>query len=119
MPCNVETHLLVDLLGTSQILSTANLRLNQVVAVNSRGSLNVGETSAHELEDSHLRSGILASDTIGAELEVGGSTLDVLSVRVVQMRVEDLLSESERAVQPGPDNREVLAHLPVQHKNVV
>jgi hypothetical protein len=83
-----------------------------VVTVDGGGSGNAGHAGAHELEESHLGGGILASNTIGAELEVAGATLDLLTVRVVQVRVQNLLSEGKRpVVQSGPDNAQVLAHL--------
>ena len=104
--------LLVNVVGTSQILLTTNLGLNQVVTVDSGRSLNGGHAGGHELEDSHLGSGVLASNTVGAQLQVGGTTLDVLSVRVVQVRVEDLLGVGQRALQTSTDDVEVLVHLP-------
>ena len=104
--------LLVDVVGASQILLATNLGLNQVVAVDGGGSSDAGHAGAHELEEGHLGGGILASNTVGAELEVAGATLDLLTVRVVQVRVKNLLSEGERpVVQSGPDNAQVLAHL--------
>ena len=103
--------LLVDVNGTGQILLVANLGLNQVVAVDSGRSSDRGHASGHELENGHLGGGILASNTVGAELEVAGTTLNILVVGVVQVRVEDLLGEGERAVETAADNLEVLAHL--------
>jgi hypothetical protein len=103
--------LLVDLVGTSKILVTTNLGLNQVVTVDCGGSLDRIHASGHELEDSHLGSGVLASNAVRAELEVGGTTLDVLSMRIVKVRVEDLLGVGERALETRTDNVEVLGHL--------
>ena len=105
-------NLLVDVVGASQILLATNLGLNQVVAVDGGRGGNAGHAGAHELEESHLGGGILASNSVGAELEVADATLDLLTVRVVQVRVQNLLSEREGlVVQPGPDNAQVLAHL--------
>jgi hypothetical protein len=103
--------LLVDVVGTGQILLTTNLGLNQVVTVDGGGGLDGGHASGHELEDSHLGSGVLASNTVGTELEVGGTTLDVLTVGVVKVRVQDLLGVGERALQTSTNNLEVLGHL--------
>jgi hypothetical protein len=103
--------LLVDVVGTGKILLTANLGLNQVVTVDSGRGLDAVHASGHELQDSHLGGGILASNTIGTQLEVRDTTLDVLAVRVVKVRVQDLLGESERALQTRTDNVEVLGHL--------
>jgi hypothetical protein len=40
------------------------LSLNQVVAVDGGGDGNGGETSRHELKESHLGGGILASNSL-------------------------------------------------------
>jgi hypothetical protein len=82
-----------------------------VVTVDGGGGLDRIHASGHELEDSHLGSGVLASNAVRAELEVGGTTLDVLSMRIVKVRVEDLLGVSERALKTRTDNVEVLGHL--------
>lgn len=103
--------LLVDADGTGQILVAANLGLNKMVAVNSGRVGNRGHARGHELEDGHLSSGILASNTIRAQPQVRGTTLDFLSVRIIQMRVQDLLGVSERPVQASSDNGQVLGHL--------
>jgi len=58
-------------------------------------------TEEHELglPFFYLGGGILASNTIGTELEVGLSTLNVLVVGIVQMTIDDLLSEGHRGAQ--------------------
>ena len=104
--------LLVDVLSASQILGTTDLSLNQVITVDGGRSGDSGKTGAHELEDGHLGGGILASNAVGAELEVRGTSLDLLSVGVVQVRVKDLLGVCQGAVEAGTNNVEVLAHLP-------
>jgi hypothetical protein len=103
--------LLVDVVGTSKILLTSNLGLNQVVTVDGGGGLDAVHASGHELQNSHLSGGILASNTIGAQLEVRDTTLDVLSVRVVKVRVEDLLGVGKRTLQTRANDVEVLGHL--------
>lgn len=82
-----------------------------MVAVNGSGGSNGGQTSGHELKDGHLGSGILASYTVGTELEVAGATLNLLAVGVVQVGVEDLLGKGEGAVETRADYAQVLAHL--------
>lgn len=103
--------LLVDVVGAGQILLTTDLSLDKMVTVDGGGSSNGGQACGHELENGHLSGGILASYTVGTELEVAGAALNLLTVGVVQMGVEDLLGEGERAVQATTDNSEVLAHL--------
>lgn len=104
----------VDVIGTGKILLTTNLGLNQVVTVHGGGGCDGRHSSRHELQDGHLSSGILASNTVRAHPQVGLSTLDVLTVRVVKVRVENLLSVGERAAQPAADNVQVLRHLPTK-----
>jgi hypothetical protein len=107
-------HLLVDGLGSRQVLLTTDLGLNQVVAVHGRGGSDFRKSGAHELEDGHLGGGILASDTVRSQLQVGNSTLDVLSVGVVQVRVQNLLSVRQRPVKTRAHDLEVLAHFPTR-----
>jgi len=99
---------LVDIIGTRKILVTTNLGLDQVVTVDGGGSGDGRHTSRHELKDGHLSSGILASNTVGAHFQVRLATLDVLAVRVVKVRVQDLLSIGERTAQALADNVKVL-----------
>jgi hypothetical protein len=75
------------------------------------GGLDGRHASGHELQNSHLGSGVLASNTVGTELEVGGTTLDVLAMGVIQVRVQDLLGIGERALKTTTDDVEVLGHL--------
>ena len=105
--------LLVDLVGAGQILLTADLGLDEMVTVDGGGSGDGRKTGRHELEDGHLGGGVLASYTVGTELEIAGATLNLLAVGVVQMRVENLLGKGERPVQTATDNAQVLAHLGV------
>lgn len=103
--------LLVDVDSTGKILGTANLGLNQVVAVDGGRVGNGRHASRHELENGHLGGGILASNAVGAELEVGNTTLNLLLVGVVQVRVKNLLGVCEGAVETAADNGKVLGHL--------
>jgi len=110
--CGEEVvNLLVDIVGTCQILCAADLGLDKMVAVHGSGRLHPRHTGRHELQKGHLGGGILASYAVGAELEVAGAALDLLVVRVVEMRVQDLLGEGERAVQALAHDGQVLAHL--------
>lgn len=106
--------LLVDLIGTSQILFTSNLSLNQVVTVDGGRGSDGRHASRHELKDGHLGGGILASNTVGAELQVGNTTLDILLMRVVKVRVEDLLGVRKRTAQTLANDFQVLRHLPIK-----
>lgn len=103
--------LLVDTNGALKILGAADLGLNQMVAVDSGRVRDGVHASGHELKNSHLGSGILASHTVRAQLEVRLASLELLVVRVVQVRVQDLLGKGQGSVEPAADNREVLRHL--------
>lgn len=109
-------NLLVDVHSPGQILFTANLSLDQVIAVHSRRRGDRGHTSGHELQDSHLSGGILASHAIGSEFKVRNTTLDVLTVRVIEMGVKDLFGVCERAIESASYNGEVLRHFPGYHQ---
>ena len=104
-------NLLVDVDSACKILGTSDLGLNQVVAVDGGWVCDGWHAGGHELKDSHLCGGILASNTIWAESQVRDTTLDLLSVWIVQVRVEDLLSIGQRTVETVADNLEVLGHL--------
>lgn len=103
--------LLVDTNSASQILLTTLLSLNQVVAVDGSGVSDGGHAGGHELKDGHLGGSILAGNAVGAKSEVGDTTLDLLSMGIVQVGVENLLSIGKRAVESGTNNGEVLRHL--------
>jgi hypothetical protein len=60
--------LLVDVVGTSQVLDTTDLSLNQVVAVDRGGDGSLGKTGRHELENGHLGGSILARDTLSSQM---------------------------------------------------
>lgn len=102
---------LVDTDSSCQIFATTDLGFNQMVTVNCGWVGYLIHAGGHELEDSHLRSSILAGDAIGAKLEVGLATLDFLTVRVIKVRVENLLGISQRPVETAADDGQVLRHL--------
>ena len=80
-------HFLIDVLRTSQVLISPNLSLNEMVAMDRCWSRNRWHTSRHELQDCHLGGRVLASHSIWAELQVRLATFNVLSVRIIKMRV--------------------------------
>ena len=102
---------LVNADGAVKILLATDLGLDQVIAVDGGRVGDLVHTGTHELENGHLGGGILASNAIGTELEVRATTLNVLAVRVVQVRVENLLGVRERAVETAANDGEVLGHL--------
>ena len=103
--------LLVDADGAVQILGATDLGLDQMVAVDGGGVGDRVHAGGHELEDGHLGGGVLAGDAVGAQLQVRLATLNLLAMGIVQVRVEDLLSIGQRAVEAAADDCEVLRHL--------
>jgi len=103
--------LLVDVLSACKILWSANLCLDQMVTVDCGRIRNGGHACGHELEDCHLSGRILAGNAVGTELQVADATLDLLAVRVVEVRIQDLFGVGERAIESRADNGEVLGHL--------
>lgn len=57
-------NLLVDVNSSSEILDSTGLGLDQVITVNGGGDGDSGESSRHELKESHLSGGILASNSL-------------------------------------------------------
>lgn len=103
--------LLVDVLGAGQVLGAAELGLDQVVAVHGRGHGDRGQTGRHELEQGHLGGGVLASNTVGAQLEVRRAAGNVLVLGVVQVAVDDLLGQRERVAETVAHDLQVVLHL--------
>ncbi|BAP71093.1 hypothetical protein CaO19.6384 [Kluyveromyces marxianus] len=78
---------LVDVNGSLQILFTTKLSLDQMVTVDSNWSGDFWQTSRHELQNSHLSSGILTSNTVWSQFQVGNTSLNFLAMWIVQMTV--------------------------------
>ncbi len=76
--------------------------LDQVIAVHRRGRRDLVEPRGHELQQRHLRGGVLHGDSIRTEVGVGVSALDLLVLRITEMVDEDLLRESEWPAESTP-----------------
>jgi len=92
--------LCVDVLGPGQILFSAELGFDQVVAVNGRGDGHLGQAGRDELQHGHLGGRVLHRHSVRSQPEVGGASLNVLSLRLVQVAVEHLLGQRQWPVQP-------------------
>ena len=112
-------NLLVKVLGTGQILGATNLSLNQMITVDGSGGGNLGHTSRHELENSHLSGSILASNTVRSELKVRNTTLNVLLMGLVEMSVKDLLGVGQGSAKSLLDDVDVLKVLLVVDEGVL
>ena len=64
------------------------------------GTATSGEARGHELEERHLRGGVLHGHPVGVEVVVGAAPLDVLA-GVPQVVDEHLLGEGEAAGRGG------------------
>ena len=70
-----------------------------MVTVDGGGNGGLGEAGGHELEDGHLGGSVLASNAVGAELQVRDTTLKLGIVGVVEVTVDNLLSEGKGALE--------------------
>lgn len=82
-----------------------------MVAVHSRRRRHRRHTGAHKLQDGHLGRRILAGHATWSQLQIRLAPLDVLAVRVVEMRIQDLLTVREGSVEARAYNLQVLVHL--------
>ena len=74
-----------------------DLRLDEVVAVHGRRHRDLGQAGGHELQQRHLRGRVLHRDTVGIEVGVAATALELLAVRVAQVVDEDLLRRASAA----------------------
>lgn len=61
---------------------------------------NCDHTGADELQHRHLRGRVLHGDSIRSQTEIASATNDLLLVGIIEMRIEDLLGQSQRPIQP-------------------
>ncbi len=80
-----------------QILLRSHTRLDQVVAVYGAGHGHFGAAGGAELEQGHLRGGVLHGHAVGCEIHIIGAALvGGLRLAVPQVGVQDLLGVGER-----------------------
>ena len=53
---------------------------------------------------------ILTGNSIGPKLEIALASLDILTMRIVEMGIEDLLCVCERSIEPLSDDLKLLVH---------
>mmetsp|Transcript_45480 Transcript_45480/g.75908 ORF Transcript_45480/g.75908 Transcript_45480/m.75908 type:complete len:411 (+) Transcript_45480:1238-2470(+) len=105
---------LVGDLGLVQVDDGSLLGLNQVVAVDRRGDCRLGESCRDELENCHLGCCVLHRHSVWSQQQVALSPLDVLVHGVIQVGVQNLLSQRQRTRQSVLDDLEVLLELLVR-----
>ena len=86
----------------------ADAGLDQVVAVHRRGHRDLREPGSHELQQRHLRGGVLHGDTVGAEFGVRDTAGEVLVLRVGEVVDEDLLGQRQGAPEPAAGQLDAL-----------
>lgn len=116
-------HLLVAIDAVRQVEVRAALADDHVVAVDAAGDGGLRQAAAHELQQGHLRRGVLHGDAVDEQLEVGLGAHIAAAVGVgqerllrvlVQVAVEDLLGERELLVgQQAADLVQVAEQLAV------
>ena len=71
--------LLVGVDGDAEVDVGADLGLDEVVAVHGRRHGDLGQAGGHELQQRHLRRGVLHRHAIGVEVGVAGAPLELLA----------------------------------------
>ena len=84
-------------LGHCHVGALAFVGAYQVVAVHGYGHGGMVFLCLHELQNSHLRGGILQNHAVGVEFGVGFATGQVSVGGIVQVAVENLLGQRQRA----------------------
>src|SRR5947209_8328490 len=74
--------------------------LDQVVAVHGGRHRDLRQAGGHELEERHLRGGVLHGDTIRIEIGVAAAAFELLAVRVAEVVDEHLLGKGQGATEP-------------------
>jgi hypothetical protein len=96
---------LVDLVITAfrhlQIFDSPDLGANQVVAVHRGRHRRFAAAGGHELENRHLRSGILHRHSVGAQIGRGRTTLRQALALVLPVREQNFLGKRERPADPS------------------
>ncbi len=91
-----------------EIDARALLRLDQVIAVDRRRCGDFVEAHGHELEQRHLRGGVLHRDAVGAEVGVGAPAFELLGLGIAEVVHQDLLGEGEGTAEAAaPDGSAV------------
>ena len=63
------------------------------------GTATCGQAGGHELQQRHLRGGVLHGDPVGVEVGVAAAALELLALRVAEVVDQDLLGERERPAE--------------------
>jgi hypothetical protein len=84
-----------------------------MIAVDGGGNSDLRQSGAHELENDHLGCGVLTSDPIRSQIEIGFATDDFLFLWVVQVTVQDFLRVGQWSLETLFDDINVVCELPV------
>ena len=79
------------------------IRLYQVIAMHCRRHSHLILTCIHKLKQSHLRSCILHSHTVGTEIHIILPTFVIFQIGyIIQMSIQNFLGQRQRAFQYSP-----------------
>lgn len=84
---------------------------DEMIAVDGGGHGDLGQTGRYELQHGHLSGGVLHRYTVRPQSQVSLASLNLLRLRVVQVRVEHLLRESQGPVQPTSHHHQILGSI--------
>jgi hypothetical protein len=101
-------HLGVHVEREAQVVVGALLGEDEVVAVHRARHRHLVEAGGHELEQRHLRGGVLHGDPIRTEVGVALAAGELLALGVEQVVHQDLLAQRERSSEPAAAERDPL-----------
>ena len=88
-------HLAVGIDGNAHVDLGTLLGADEVIAMHGGRNGHLGQAGGHELEQRHLRGGILHSNPIGMEVGVAAAPFHLLILRVGEVVDEDLFGQRE------------------------
>ena len=111
--------LAVGVFGDREIVRGVDACGDQVVAVHRRRDSHLGQAGRHELQQGHLRRGVLHRDAIGTQVGVGTAPFDLLVLGIVEVVDQNLLGERQGTTEAPPTDRHPVGQGAVNAANEV